>query len=149
MRRLFLALLPALALACGGSERTTTEQAAPAPPPPPPAAPPAAVRENASFIGGIVRSMELLDDVRFVVTLEVRTALPASPGTESLVEPGQTLQVLPLYDEGPGGVIDLQLERNRRLHDVRKVPVGGPVIGRVQVRQDGVWYLLDTTMGPD
>jgi hypothetical protein len=106
------------------------------------------VKENASFVGGILRSMEFLDDTRFIATVDLRTALPASPGVVSLAEPGQTLRVVPLFEEGPGGVIDLRLERNRRLYEVREIPIGGPVIGRMELRGDGLWYLLDTTMNP-
>lgn len=101
------------------------------------------------MVAGVLVRVEDLDSVRFVLHLDVRTAIPASPAAASLVEPGQQLQVLPLYTAGPGGIVDLADPHNRRLRALRTVPPGDPVIGRVQMGRDGVWYIVDSMLTPD
>lgn len=150
-----LVMLPVLFLAgCSSSgDRSAAPPPAPAvrdslPPPPPgpgtPPAPPAAVAENLTMVAGVVVRVEDVDSLRFVLHLEIRTAIPASPSAASLVEPGQQLQVMPLYTPGPDGRVDPAEPQNRRLRALRTVPPGDPVIGRVQLGRDGVWYLVDS-----
>jgi hypothetical protein len=45
--------------------------------------------------------------------------------------------------------VDLADPHNRRLHALRRVPPGDPVIGRVQMGRDGGWYLVDSMINPD
>lgn len=126
----------------GAAEADSTN---PAPTLPPPGAPsaPAAFRENLSMVGAVLVAIEMVDETRYVLTLELRTVLPAGTAG-SLAEPGQTVTVYPDYVVGEDGRISLEHERNGRLYEVRHVKPGDGVIGRITLRRDGKWYLFDT-----
>lgn len=119
------------------------------PPPPPPGGgeqAPAAIKDNMSLIGGVILDIRLVDDYRYELTLDLRTALPAGP-RESLAEPGQRVTVYPAFEVGEGGNISLENARNKRLYEVRRIESGRPILGRITLLQDGKWYLHDTGPG--
>ncbi len=120
-----------------------TTASVPPPPPPPTTAAPAAWKENSSLIGAALVEIRLVDPYRYVLTLDLRTVLPAGSG-ESLAEPGQRVEVVPDYVTGPDGGISLEHERNQRLYEVRKRKAGEPVMGKITLGADGVWHLVDT-----
>lgn len=95
------------------------------------------------MIGAVLRSIDMVDSMRYVLTLELRTVLPAG-NAESLAESGQMVTVYPDYVTGPDGGISLDNERNKRLREIRSIKPGESVIGRITLRQDGKWYLFDS-----
>jgi hypothetical protein len=98
-----------------------------------------------SMIGAALTEISLVDDYRYVLTLELRTVLPVG-GAESLAEPGQTVVVYPEYLTGTGGGISLDVERNRRLFVLRERKPGDAVLGRISMHADGTWHLIDTEL---
>lgn len=95
------------------------------------------------MVGAVLVAIEMVDGTRYILTLDLRTALPAGTAG-SLAEPGQTITAYPDYVVGEDGRISLEHERNGRLYDVRRLKPGDSVIGRITLRQDGKWYLFDT-----
>jgi hypothetical protein len=100
-------------------------------------------KENMSMFGAALIDIRLIDNYRYEMTLELRTVLP-SGGAESLAESGQTVVVTPEYVLGADGNISLEVERNRRLFQLRGRKPGDAVMGRLTLHADGTWHLIDT-----
>jgi hypothetical protein len=147
MRAVFPFLIVALVWGCSPPPARETSSSADsirsAPPPPPAQTQPAAIKENASIIGAVIIATSAVDSLHWTMTLEIRTALPKGGGA-SLAEPGQRITVTPAYLEGEGGTVSLEVPRNRRLQELRSRKVGEAVLGTVTLRDDGIWYLVDT-----
>jgi hypothetical protein len=120
----------------------TTHRALP-PPPPGGQAAPAAIKENMSLIGAALLAITLVDNYRYTLTLELRTVLP-SGNDASLAESGQTVVVHPDYVTSDRGGISLENKRNQRLYELRTRKAGDAVMGTISLRDDGLWYIVDT-----
>ncbi|GEM_PF-3417339 len=112
-----------------------------APPPPP-----ASVKANMTMMGAEVTSIQLNGDTDYIMGLALRTALPYRNTDVSFAEPGQELIVRPAFERDPGGGIIPTSPRNTRLLEARSLKVGDPIIGKISLFQDGLWYLVDTTL---
>jgi hypothetical protein len=96
-----------------------------------------------SMIGAALLDITLVDNYRYTLTLELRTVLP-SGNAASLAESGQTVVVHPDYVTGDQGGISLENKRNQRLYDLRTRKAGDAVMGTISLRDDGLWYIVDT-----
>ncbi len=96
-------------------------------------------------MGAEVTSIQLNGDMDYVMGIVLRTALPYQ-NEASLVEPGQELTIRPAYEKEADGAIYLASARNKRLFEQRMLKVGDPIIGKISLFQDGLWYLVDTTL---
>lgn len=114
----------------------------PTPPPPPP---PAAITQNLTLLGGVVKDIEFVDARQYRVRVEVRTAIPEG-AAESLTEPGQTIILRPAYHIDDDGTLNMGNERNGRLYEVRSLKAGEAILGKISFGQDGFWYLHDTKL---
>ena len=97
-----------------------------------PASSPAAVRQNFSYIEGVIDSVVIIDEFRFQLVIRI-VAARAGSGTESLAEPGQQLVVTP----------DGAAERQARLSVFRAATPGDTFSGSIVRSPDGLWLLLD------
>ncbi len=150
VRTILLLSLSTMILACSSVERQETAKQSPpkadtqsVQPPPPPG--PAAIGNNLTLIGAVIKSMESIDDDRYVAMIELRTAIPLGNGA-SLAEPGQTISIVPGYVLGDDGKVLTGNERNSRLRGVRSLKEGDPLMGKISMGQDGKWYLFDTKL---
>lgn len=148
MRTFLLGSLSLLLLNCSPSKRDsdrTRPESAPEQPREPAVVPqsPAAIVQNMTLIGAEINRIELDGEYGYILHLELRTALPAG-GMASLAEPGQSLLVHPQYSRDEDGSLDQTDERNQRLYQVRSSAIGDPLIGKISLGQDNVWYLVDT-----
>lgn len=103
------------------------------------------VKPNLTLIGAIILAIDTTDHPHYSVDIELRTAIPDSQ-SESFVEPGQQLRVVPSYKFDDRGVVDVNDERNRRLMEVRSRKVGDFLFGKITMSRDSTWYLLDTEL---
>ncbi len=136
---------------CSGSDENTREKSQrtetpaikqpDAPPPTPP--PPPAVKDNLTLIGAEITAVNLIGTYDFEFHLTLQTALPAGTGA-TIAEPGQKITVRPEFVLDESGAPASGNERNKRLFQARMSKVGDPLIGKIGMKQDGTWYLIDT-----
>jgi hypothetical protein len=103
------------------------------------------VKPNRTLIGAIILAIDTTDQPNYTVDIELRTAIPDRE-SDSLVEPGQRLRVVPSYKTDDRGVVDGNDERNRRLMEVRSRKVGDFLFGKITMSRDSTWYLIDTEL---
>jgi hypothetical protein len=97
------------------------------------------------MVGAAVVGVAQIDTCRYALTLELRTVLPSGTAA-NLAESGQTVVAYPDYAVDAQGRISLEIERNRRLYELRTRKVGDAVIGTITLRGEGRWYLVDTQL---
>ena len=154
-----ISFMPALILicllwfaGCSGADRDTRQTGSSAAqqrgpdsitPPPPPGPP--AIKPNLTRIGAEIISIQLIDDTDYSIEVLLNTAIPVG-NSETVAEPEQKLMLRPDFARDAEGKILPNDARNKRLLEPRALKSGDPVFGKISLRQNGTWYLIDTSL---
>lgn len=103
------------------------------------------IKDNFSLIGAVISAIDTLSEFQYTLHIHLQTALPAG-SLESLAEPGQQLEVIPLYHRDESGKIDWNDVRNKRLVEVCSKKEGDFLLGKISLGKNGKWYLIDTQL---
>ena len=101
-----------------------------------------AIRPNASLVDGVVTSLDIVDSLRYKVSMRVLNSRSVG-SLVSLVEAGQHVVALPQFMLNEDGRVDGSYERNRRLLEVRAARPGDTVSVKIALAADGRWMVLD------
>ncbi len=101
-----------------------------------------AVKPNASSVSGIITALELIDSLRYKVSIQVSSSLPEG-SVVNFAEAGQQIVAAPQFFLTGNGVIDTTVERNRRLLGLRTARSGDMFIGKVSLTANGNWVIVD------
>lgn len=101
-----------------------------------------AIKPNASSVSGIITALELIDSLRYKVSIQINSSLTAG-SMENFAEPGQHIVAAPQFFLTEGGFIDTTVERNKRLLGLRTARSGDMFIGKISLTANGNWVIVD------
>lgn len=102
--------------------------------------PKAAVKENLTFVGAVVESIELLDNLNYKLVVKLQTAIPEA-NYENIIEPGQVITVYPSYQLDENKKVDMKNPINQKLFELRTLKKKGYFIGKITLSNDMKWYI--------
>jgi hypothetical protein len=102
--------------------------------------PKTAVKENLTFVGAVVESVELLDSINYKLVVKLQTAIPEA-NYESIIEPGQVITVYPSYQLDEKKKVDMKNPINQKLFELRTMKKKGFFIGKITLSNDMKWYI--------
>ncbi len=98
------------------------------------------VKENLTFVGAVVESVELLDSINYKLVVKLQTAIPEA-NYESIIEPGQVITVYPSYQLDEKKKVDMKNPINQKLFELRTMKKKGFFIGKITLSNDMKWYI--------
>lgn len=147
MKKIFFTLfaLSVLILFSCASKKEIVKEELPPPPPviqQPIMNPRAAIKENSTFVGAVVVTVDLIDSIEYKFRVNLQTAIPEQSGV-ALLEPGQSLEVYPAFIIDENAKIDLNNPINKKLLELRTLKKKGYFIGKLTVAPDNKCYITD------
>lgn len=109
-------------------------------PPPVQTAPKTTFKPNVTFVGAVIEEIYVIDEFQFQLKVLLNTAIP-DRGMETLIEPGQKLELSPEYFLSNNGEIDLNDERNKKIYQLRTILPGDAFMGNVSLTASGKWVI--------
>jgi hypothetical protein len=101
-----------------------------------------AIKPNTSSVSGIITALELVDSLRYKVSIQVNSSLPEG-SMENFAEPGQQIVAAPQFFLSGSGFVDTTVERNKRLLGIRTARSGDMFIGKISLTAKGNWVIVD------
>jgi|GEM_PF-3233881 len=100
------------------------------------------IKPNASSVSGIITALELIDSMRYKVSIQVNSSRPEG-SMVNLAEPGQQIVAAPQFFLTGSGFIDTTVERNKKLLGIRSARPSDMFIGKISLTAKGNWVIVD------
>ncbi|MDP2208198.1 MAG: hypothetical protein Q8K98_05400 [Bacteroidota bacterium] len=142
-KKIFLILF-ALLISCSSKKEVVKEEL----PPPPPVIqqpvmnPRAAIKENSTFVGAVVVTVDLIDSINYKFKVNLQTAI-ADHSMPTLLEPGQSVEVFPAFILDENNDVDMNNPINKKLLELRILKKKGYFIGKLTVAPDNKCYITE------
>lgn len=135
--------LSAIILMSCGSQKEVVKEELPPPPPviqQPVMNPRAAIKENSTFVGAVIVTVDLIDSINYKFKVNLQTAI-ADHSMPTLLEPGQTVEVFPAFILDENNNVDMNNPINKKLLELRNLKKKGYFIGKLTVAPDNKCYI--------
>lgn len=107
---------------------------------PPQPSQPTTYKENSTLVSFLVDTLEIINDYQYKLTGKVITAIP-DDWNVNVIEPDQTIIIIPAYLLDESQKIDLQNPINAKLYELRNLKKKGLFIGKVTLAKDNKYYV--------
>ncbi|MDI6804466.1 MAG: hypothetical protein QME58_11585 [Bacteroidota bacterium] len=104
--------------------------------------PRAAIKENSTFVGAVIVSVDLIDSVNYKFKVNLQTAI-ADHSMPTLLEPGQSVEVFPAFNLDENNKVDMKNPINKKLLELRILKAKGYFIGKLTVAPDNKCYITE------